>query len=202
MRASSPWPSTQLRRRCGLAGAAPSTLRTPAERGAAAGHGAGQREGGGHADGAGDGMRGMAAARREVARGDAVGVVARAHEHRLGDHAVRRHRPGPSRSPAGAAQRFQAVQQRRGWHRARPASRGRSGPRSAARTIISGMAASMQVTSTPSMTSMRWPVGNTEPVTAPQASRKFSRIGAAVPATPSMRGVAVVGDAAARGAAP
>ena len=60
-------------------------------------------------------------------------------------------------------------------------------PRSLARTIISGMAASRQVTSTPSMTSMRCPVGKTEPVTAPQASRKFSRIGAAVPATPSMR---------------
>ena len=58
--------------------------------------------------------------------------------------------------------------------------------------ITSGIAASMQVTSSPSMTSMRCPVGNTEPVTAPQASRKFSRIGAAVPATPSMPVLAVV----------
>ena len=52
--------------------------------------------------------------------------------------------------------------------------------------IISGIAASMQVMATPSITSMRCPVGNTEPVTAPQASRKSSWIGAAVPATPSM----------------
>ena len=52
--------------------------------------------------------------------------------------------------------------------------------------IISGIAASMQVMGTPSITSMRRPVGNTEPVTAPQASRKSRWIGAAVPATPSI----------------
>ncbi|EWS65042.1 hypothetical protein Y695_01712 [Hydrogenophaga sp. T4] len=56
-----------------------------------------------------------------------------------------------------------------------------------ARNIIRGMAASMQVTSRPSMVSMRCPVGKSCPVTAPQASRKFSSTGAAVPATPSMR---------------
>jgi hypothetical protein len=60
-------------------------------------------------------------------------------------------------------------------------------PRSPARTIISGMAASMHVTWTPSIVSMRVPVGKTCPVTEPHASRKLSRIGAAVPATPSMR---------------
>ncbi len=60
-------------------------------------------------------------------------------------------------------------------------------PRSRARTIIIGIAASMQVTSMSSTTSMRLPVGNSAPVTAPQASRNSRRIGAAAPATPSMR---------------
>ena len=59
-------------------------------------------------------------------------------------------------------------------------------PSPCACTITSGMAASMQVTCTPSIVSMRLPVGNSEPVTAPQASRKSRRIGAAVPATPSI----------------
>ena len=54
-----------------------------------AGHGAGQREGGGHADGASHRMAGVAAPRREVARGDAVGIVAGAGDHRLGHHAGR-----------------------------------------------------------------------------------------------------------------
>ena len=54
-------------------------------------------------------------------------------------------------------------------------------------TIIKGMAASMQVTSMPSIFSMRCPVGNNCPVTAPQASKKLSNTGAAVPTTPSMR---------------
>ena len=35
-------------------------------------------------------------------------------------------------------------------------------------------------------TGFNQPVGNSDPVIAPQASRKFRRIGAAVPATPSM----------------
>jgi hypothetical protein len=56
----------------------------------------------------------------------------------------------------------------------------------AARTITSGIAASMHVTGMPSIVSMRLPVGKSDPVTAPQASRKSRRIGAAVPATPSM----------------
>ena len=57
----------------------------------------------------------------------------------------------------------------------------------------------MQVTCTPSIVSMRLPVGNSDPVTAPQASRKFEpdrrrRAGHAVDAR-----LAVVGDAAAGG---
>jgi hypothetical protein len=60
-------------------------------------------------------------------------------------------------------------------------------PSSRAQTIINGIAASMQVTGMPSMTSMRQPVGKTWPVTEPQASRKSRWMGAAVPATPSMR---------------
>src|SRR5277367_6149535 len=59
--------------------------------------------------------------------------------------------------------------------------------RSPARTIISGIAASMQLASMPPMRSMRRPVGNSDPVTAPQASRKLKRMGAALPATPSIR---------------
>ena len=77
----------------------------------AAGHRARQREGGRHADGAGHRVRRMATLGREVARGDAVLVVAGAHDHRLGHHAgadvAQAHRLA-----GRAAQRFDAVEQR------------------------------------------------------------------------------------------
>ena len=123
------------------------------------------------------------------------GVVALAHQHRLRDHAVRTRRPGPSDAPAWRRSVSSRSQQGRRWRPARPGVSRPLTPRSAARTIISGMAASMQVSSTPSMTSMRRPVGNTWPVTAPQASRKFSRIGAARAGHAVDARVAVVGDA-------
>ena len=48
------------------------------------------------------------------------------------------------------------------------------------------MAASTQLTSTPRMRSRRLPVGNNAPVLEPTTSMKLSRIGAALPGTPSM----------------
>ena len=178
-------------------GCSTEMLRAPAARGVAAGHRAGQREGGGDADGAGDGMRGMAAARREVARRDAVGVVAVADDHRLGDDAVRHvaeaHQLGRRRS-ASASRRSSSA-------RSASSSAGVSRPlrpRSRARTIISGIAASMQVTSRPSMTSMRRPVGKHRAghrapgVEEVQPDRRRGA-GDAVDA-----GLAVVGDAPAR----
>ena len=56
--------------------------------GAVAGHGAGQGEGGGHPDGAGRGVRGVTPTRGEVARGDAVLVVAGTDDHRFGNDLV------------------------------------------------------------------------------------------------------------------
>ena len=53
--------------------------------------------------------------------------------------------------------------------------------------IITGIAMSTQLTSTPSMTSQTLPVGSSLPVTAPFASRKVRLIGAAASATPSIR---------------
>ena len=55
--------------------------------------------------------------------------------------------------------------------------------------MIIGMATSMQVTSTPSMTSRRLPVGSILPDTEPTTSMKLRMIGAAVPGTPSMLSV-------------
>ena len=52
--------------------------------------------------------------------------------------------------------------------------------------ITSGIAMSMQVTSTPWIRSRTCPVGSRWPVFDPAASRKARRIGAAVPGTPSM----------------
>ena len=88
-------------------------------------------------------------------------VVAVADEHRLGNDAVG-HVAQAHRSPGGTAQGFEPLEQRSdrielGRRLASASGRGR-----AARTIISGMAASMQVTSTPSIVSMRWPVGNSD----------------------------------------
>jgi hypothetical protein len=153
--------------------------------GAVAGHGAGQGEGGGHPDGAGRGVRGVTPTGGEVARGDAVLVGAGTAITGLGmTFSVTS--PSPISRPAvrrNDSSRSSRVLSASSWSGvSRPVT-----PMSLARMIISGMAASRQVTSTPSMTSMRCPVGKTEPVTAPQASRKFSRIGAAVPATPSIR---------------
>ena len=53
--------------------------------------------------------------------------------------------------------------------------------------MIIGIATSMQVTSMPSITSRRLPVGSSLPDTEPTTSMKLSTIGAAVPGTPSMR---------------
>ena len=142
------------RRRCGLADAAPRCARTPASHGVAADHRARQREGGGDADGAGHRMRGMAAARREVARRDAVGVVAVAGDHRLGHDAARTRRRGPSPRRRRSARPRCAPCSARSASSSAGVSRPLR-PRSRARTITSGIAASMQVTCKPSITSMR-----------------------------------------------
>ena len=60
-------------------------------------------------------------------------------------------------------------------------------PRSDARTMITGMPLSMQVTSIPSKVSVTAPVGSSEPLLEPATSRNSSAMGAAVPGTPSMR---------------
>ena len=52
-----------------------------------------------------------------------------------------------------------------------------------------GMPLSMQVTGTPSMTSIAFPVGSSAPHVDPAVSEKLRGIGAAVPGTPSMRAV-------------
>ena len=49
------------------------------------------------------------------------------------------------------------------------------------------MPLSMQVTSTPSITSAAFPVGSRAPQVDPAASGKFWSTGAAVPGTPSIR---------------
>ncbi len=188
MRASSPMPSTATSTSMRPCGCSTDDARAPALSRRAAGHRARQRERGGHADGAGDRMRGMAAARREVARGDAVGVVAGADDHRLGHRRCSTHRPGPSPGRRRRRSASRRSQQRSVRRRARRASRvplsaevagahdhqrhGRVDAGDLRRRRSSRCAGRS---------------GNSEPVTAPQASRKFRRIGAAVPATPSMR---------------
>ena len=93
--------------------------------GVAAGHGAGQRERGGDADGAGDRVRRMTAPRREVARGDAVGVVAVAGDHRLGHHAAG-HVAEPHEPAGSEPHRLDAREELAIGIELRPASRGRS----------------------------------------------------------------------------
>ena len=48
------------------------------------------------------------------------------------------------------------------------------------------MPLSMQVTVTPSMTSVTWPVGSSAPVAEPSVPAKSSTIAAAVPGTPAI----------------
>ena len=59
-------------------------------------------------------------------------------------------------------------------------------PNSAAGTTTTGMPLSMQVTVTPSMTSVTWPVGSSAPVAEPSVPAKSSTMAAAVPGTPAI----------------
>ena len=92
------------------AGRPPGAVAGAAVAAAVAGHGAGQGEGGGHPDGAGRGVRGVAPTGGEVARGDAVRVVARADDHGFGDDLVG-HVAQPHQPACGAPQRLQPFEQ-------------------------------------------------------------------------------------------
>ena len=59
-------------------------------------------------------------------------------------------------------------------------------PRAAAGTTTTGMPLSTQVTVTPSMTSVTFPVGSKAPVAEPSVPVKSSTTAAAVPGTPAM----------------